>query len=252
MVALYCSPCIGSSAHIFADGKRREDPLKDYYSILGVPPSAAPTEIRRAFRKLALEHHPDVNKSPGAEDRFREINTAYQVLMDADKRAGYDAARRGQVSWPSESGRQSAPRASGPSQPKDSPRSARRQYFRRRVRLATDRRATWNYYDVLGVPHNATEEKIIQAYQSLYRGFYAGRTHDPGTADILREIIEAREVLTDPSRRLAYDSLPPDQQPPGRPKPPPPVSRLRVGCFPAILAIPLLLLLTLARRAFNV
>src|SRR5512138_2310864 len=63
---------------------------RDYYEVLGVPRSASKDEIRGAFRKLARQYHPDVNKAPDAEDRFKEINEAYTVLMDDDKRAAYD------------------------------------------------------------------------------------------------------------------------------------------------------------------
>lgn len=63
---------------------------RDYYEVLGVPRAASKDEIRGAFRKLARQYHPDVNKAPDAEDRFKEINEAYTVLMDDDKRAAYD------------------------------------------------------------------------------------------------------------------------------------------------------------------
>ena len=53
---------------------------RDYYEILGVGKNATDEEIKKAFRKLALEFHPDRNKSKGAEDKFKEINEAYQVL----------------------------------------------------------------------------------------------------------------------------------------------------------------------------
>ena len=63
---------------------------RDYYDILGVTRGASEEEIKKAFRKLALEHHPDRNKKDGAEERFKEINEAYQVLSDPKKRVDYD------------------------------------------------------------------------------------------------------------------------------------------------------------------
>src|SRR2546425_4658615 len=65
---------------------------KDYYKVLGVPESATDKEIRRAYRKLAKEHHPDAH--PGQEDRFKEISAAYDVLSDDEKRKAYDEVRR--------------------------------------------------------------------------------------------------------------------------------------------------------------
>jgi molecular chaperone DnaJ len=64
--------------------------FQDYYSVLGVARNADEKEIRRAYRDLARKHHPDVNKSADAEERFKAINEAYQVLSDAEKRAKYD------------------------------------------------------------------------------------------------------------------------------------------------------------------
>ena len=63
---------------------------KDFYQVLGVPRSASQEDIRTKFRRLALEYHPDRNKDPGAQERFKEINAAYQVLSDPQKRAQYD------------------------------------------------------------------------------------------------------------------------------------------------------------------
>ncbi|MBS4098071.1 MAG: DnaJ domain-containing protein [Sulfuricella sp.] len=63
---------------------------KDYYSILGVGRNADGAAIKKAYRKLAHQYHPDVSKAPGAEERFKEIAEAYQTLKDPEKRAAYD------------------------------------------------------------------------------------------------------------------------------------------------------------------
>ncbi len=63
---------------------------RDYYEVLGVPKSASNDDLKAAFRRLARQYHPDVNKEPDAEERFKEINEAYAVLSDSDRRAAYD------------------------------------------------------------------------------------------------------------------------------------------------------------------
>ncbi|MEM5339568.1 DnaJ C-terminal domain-containing protein [Paraburkholderia azotifigens] len=63
---------------------------KDYYAILGVERMAAQEDIKRAYRKLARKYHPDVSKHTDAEDRFKELGEAYEVLKDPEKRAAYD------------------------------------------------------------------------------------------------------------------------------------------------------------------
>ncbi len=65
-------------------------PKTDYYDILGVSRSDSEEEIRKAFRKKAMEYHPDRNRNPDAEEKFKEINEAYQVLTDRKKRSQYD------------------------------------------------------------------------------------------------------------------------------------------------------------------
>ena len=63
---------------------------KDFYQILGVERTASDEELKKAYRKMALKYHPDKNKTPGAEEKFKNIAEAYEVLSDKDKRAVYD------------------------------------------------------------------------------------------------------------------------------------------------------------------
>ncbi len=69
--------------------------FKDYYQILGVPRGASADEVKKAYRKLARKYHPDVNKASGAEDKFKDISEAYEVLGDAEKRRRYDSLGQG-------------------------------------------------------------------------------------------------------------------------------------------------------------
>lgn len=86
--------------------------FKDYYKVLGVERGADQKAVSGAYRKLARQYHPDINKAKGAEDRFKEINEAYQVLGDPQKRARYDqmyeAYEHGGMDWQSVFGRQGA------------------------------------------------------------------------------------------------------------------------------------------------
>ena len=64
--------------------------FKDYYQTLGVPREASADDIKHAYRRLARKYHPDLNKEPEAEARFKELGEAYEVLKDPEKRAAYD------------------------------------------------------------------------------------------------------------------------------------------------------------------
>ena len=64
---------------------------RDYYDVLGVPRTASPDEVKKAYRRLAMQHHPDRNQGDKvAEAKFKELSEAYEVLSDADKRRKYD------------------------------------------------------------------------------------------------------------------------------------------------------------------
>ena len=66
---------------------------RDYYEVLGIDRSASEEELKRAFRKLAFKYHPDRNRDDGAEEKFKEINEAYEVLSNPEKRSSYDRQR---------------------------------------------------------------------------------------------------------------------------------------------------------------
>jgi curved DNA-binding protein len=68
--------------------------FKDYYKVLGLERNATQTEVKKAYRKLARAYHPDINKEVGAEEKFKEVSEAHEVLGDVEKRAAYDQLGR--------------------------------------------------------------------------------------------------------------------------------------------------------------
>ena len=64
--------------------------FRDYYEVLGLERSATEDDVKRAFRKLARKYHPDVNQDTDAEEKFKQVGEAYEVLKDPEKRAAYD------------------------------------------------------------------------------------------------------------------------------------------------------------------
>lgn len=79
-----------SFAVVDDEGEEMYEPLPDYYEILQVKSTAKPKEIKRSFRRLAIQFHPDKNKDEGAEEMFQRLSEAYSILSDPDKRSEYD------------------------------------------------------------------------------------------------------------------------------------------------------------------
>ena len=135
-------------------------PDKDYYAVLGVAPSATQSEIRRAFRLLAQEKHPDKDKSPGADDRFKEINEAYQALSNATRRQKYDAERQTYEG----AGRQNANGAGAGRETRNGPGASRQRnqqsgYSRENYRRSNDNRQSQGYRGRSAYDHGRNESR---------------------------------------------------------------------------------------------
>lgn len=152
--------------------------MKDYYGILGVPPSASDLEIKRAFRKLAVRYHPDKNPSAEARPIFHDINEAYEVLGDSGKRALYDARRENPFAQileePVVRHRDPAYRRSGrrPPSKREPPASftLMKEYlphfmWASRIGLLTTVLFFIDYF----IPYQHAEEKVVRTYAVRYQ-----------------------------------------------------------------------------------
>eukprot|EP00357_Protocruzia_adherens_P006500 CAMPEP_0115015896 /NCGR_PEP_ID=MMETSP0216-20121206/27072_1 /TAXON_ID=223996 /ORGANISM="Protocruzia adherens, Strain Boccale" /LENGTH=488 /DNA_ID=CAMNT_0002386165 /DNA_START=152 /DNA_END=1618 /DNA_ORIENTATION=+ len=81
----------GGNGHAFHTTQDNNGPKKDFYAVLGLPRGSSKAEIKKAYIKLAKEYHPDINKSPGAGEKFTEISQAYETLGDDKKKSMYDS-----------------------------------------------------------------------------------------------------------------------------------------------------------------
>ncbi|QEX45812.1 DnaJ domain-containing protein [Mycoplasmoides gallisepticum] len=150
----------------------------NYYELLGVNETASKEEIKRAFRRLAREYHPDVNKAPDAEAKFKEINRAYSILSNETTRFDFD----------------------------------RRLKQRRTKASATNttsffhqRNQNQNYYEILKVNQNDSTEKITIQYKMMRLQYSTVFAKDAHSAEMSRKIERAYEILGDPLKRARYD-----------------------------------------------
>ncbi|QZX49371.1 DnaJ domain-containing protein [Mycoplasma sp. E35C] len=151
----------------------------NYYEVLGVEENATKEQIKRAFRKLAREYHPDVNKSPDAEAKFKEINRAYTILGNDAGRFDFDRRLKQRK-------QQQAAQATPPP-----PRANKNE----------------NYYQILRVSETDSREKITIQYKMMKLQYDAGGLYakDAHSVEMSRRIKTAYEVLSDPNKRLKYN-----------------------------------------------
>ncbi|MFR4489569.1 MAG: DnaJ domain-containing protein [Bifidobacterium pseudocatenulatum] len=129
---------------------------KDFYKVLGVSKDASDDDIKKAYRKLARKYHPDVNKTKEAEEKFKDISEAYDVLSDKDNRQKYDAIRQFGMG---------GARFAGGSGAADSTRPAFSDIFRFHVRRWRWRWSVWHGRQWLAHPLLRLRAAAIQQYQ---------------------------------------------------------------------------------------
>ncbi len=164
--------------------------MKDYYKILGVRSTAHDADIKRAFRQLAIRYHPDKNPDPSAELLFKEINEAYEILSDPQKRAGYDWRRQKPLADIVQQSNQPQHRdpAYHKPRPKGPPRKSERQrMFEMMSRYQpTINRITFACFLISMImlidyllPNRVREEKITKTYyHTSTAGRYSTTWHD--------------------------------------------------------------------------
>ncbi|XP_016307138.1 dnaJ homolog subfamily B member 1-like [Sinocyclocheilus anshuiensis] len=198
---------------------------KDYYRILGLAKGASDEEIKKAYRKQALRFHPDKNKSAGAEDKFKEIAEAYDVLSDAKKKDIYDRCGEDGLKGHAGGG------CNGPSYTfHGDPHAMFAEFFGGRSPFdqffasaggadddmdiddpfaafgmggmggRTNMAAT-----ILGLAKGASDEEIKKAYRKQALRFHPDKNKSAGAEDKFKEIAEAYDVLSDAKKKDIYD-----------------------------------------------
>jgi len=137
-----------------------------YYDILGLKASATQDEIKRAYRKKAMESHPDVNPSPGAADAFVQVNEAYAILSDAGKRKVYNQKLRDQAA------RSAGQQYGQATQSAQSARDQAYQHWVQQARAQAKADATKNYQDFKNSKFERTEASVFLYLQFLIVGVF--------------------------------------------------------------------------------
>ena len=173
---------------------------KDYYSTLGVSKQTAPDEIRKAYRKFAFKWHPDRNRTPGAEDRFKEGLEAYEVLSDSHKKTIYDFERSRNNSG-IDSDVFSAERSQRRGEPTVDVDDIFEE-FRRRYSDFDFRPEPRTIDDFVGEVKSNAEGGYMSSAQSAYRNAqrFAGQNPDRNARKILESMKNVLNNVSNPSR----------------------------------------------------
>ncbi|WP_322818127.1 pentapeptide repeat-containing protein [Tepidiforma sp.] len=192
-------------------------PARDYYAELEVSASASFEEVRAAYRRLAREHHPDVNSSAEAAVRMRRINEAWEVLRDPVRRAEYDRSRPAGAAR-AFSGARAGRAAAGSGRPRARPGAAGRPAQRPRPAdpppqdgrpgepgAAPRIDGSFDWYEFLGVPAGASREAIRRAIADLADELLAKDVSGERLTRQRQRLREAWSILGDDRLRAAYD-----------------------------------------------